>query len=193
MINSISLNPTILHLKPLTARNTLFLDRDGVLNHAIIRGNEISSPRCLEEFKVVSDIDALASPYIRENWNLVIITNQPDLNRGWIDMQLLKRFHDEITQHISLNAIYLCPHLRIDNCACRKPASGLIQCFREDHPHLDGREMLIGDGINDQRCAKAAKIPFVLRQRHYNRDLIEKSEFVIRDLKEIEKLVRKES
>ena len=182
--------PVIFLLKPMTALNTLFLDRDGVLNHAVIRGSEISSPRSMKEFQLTDDIDALNDIDIQKNWNLVVISNQPDLSRGRITLQLLQKFHSLIASRIMLNAVYLCPHLRKDDCGCRKPACGLIQHFRENYS-LIGKELLIGDQMNDQGCAKAANIPFFLRCRPYNQEL-KASSFAINHLNEINPLLKKE-
>ena len=60
--------PIVFELKVPKAINTLYLDRDGVLNEAVIRGKEISSPRNIKELKIASDISALASANIVRNW-----------------------------------------------------------------------------------------------------------------------------
>ena len=88
--------PIVFRFNNPVSPNTLYLDRDGVLNEAVIRGSEISSPRNLKELKISSDIVALASPNIVKNWNLVIVTNQPDISRGLIDLT----FVDEINSKI---------------------------------------------------------------------------------------------
>ncbi len=150
------------------AANTLFLDRDGVLNHAVIRGIAVSSPRRWGEFRLADDVMALAAPSIRDRWNLVVITNQPDLSRGTIDVGLLQRFHDALAERIPLTAIYVCPHTASERCLCRKPKAGLINRFRRDYPGLGGREFLVGDRETDLQCAREAGVRFVLRLRHYN-------------------------
>ena len=81
--------PIVFKFKNPETPNTLYLDRDGVLNEVVIRGKEISSPRNLEEFKLSLGMSALASPNFVKNWNLVIITNQPDISRGLIDLNFV--------------------------------------------------------------------------------------------------------
>ena len=66
--------PLIYRYRSMRAANTLFLDRDGVLNDEVIRGSEVSSPRCLEEVRIACDIDALGKPEIVENWRLVMVS-----------------------------------------------------------------------------------------------------------------------
>ena len=74
-----------------SASNTLFLDRDGVLNEAVIRSGQVSSPRNSLEFVISSDISALSVPFLTEQWNLIVVTNQPDLTRGLIDFDILEK------------------------------------------------------------------------------------------------------
>lgn len=153
------------------APNTLFLDRDGVLNHAVIRGVSVSSPRKWEEYRIADDIVALAAGGIPSYWNLVIVTNQPDISRGTINFDLLQRIHESMAERIPLSAVYICPHVAEDACECRKPKAGMIQQFRREHPELGGREFLVGDRESDMQCAEEAGMPFILRLRHYNQSL----------------------
>ncbi|MBI4056614.1 MAG: HAD-IIIA family hydrolase [Elusimicrobia bacterium] len=174
------MTPLVFLLKPPTSPNTLFIDRDGILNHAVTRGTEISSPRSMEEFKITEDIEALVP--ISRDWNLVVITNQPDITRGLIDDKLLRHFHERFLKHVSLNVVYACPHLKTDGCGCRKPAIGMIQKFRKDFPEAQKKEWFVGDGQRDKECAAAAHMPFILRKRPYNLDLVPSTQFVIDQL-----------
>jgi len=81
--------PIVFRFKNPEAPNTLYLDRDGILNESVIRGTAIFSPRNMKELKISSDIIALTSPNIVKNWNLVIVTNQPDISRGLIDLNFV--------------------------------------------------------------------------------------------------------
>ena len=164
--------PLVFSFHPIQSPNTLFLDRDGVLNHVIMRGDEVSSPRSLAEVNIVEDFDALSLHCVTQTWNLIVVSNQPDLSRGTIDVDLLKSIHERIVSKIPINTIYVCPHQRSDHCSCRKPKSGLIQKFRKDYAHIMGTECLVGDRASDFDCATNAGIPFILRKRPYNEDLL---------------------
>jgi len=132
--------PIVFKFKNPEAPNTLYLDRDGVLNDVIIRGTEISSPRKLKEIKITNDLDIFEKPEILNKWNFVIISNQPDIERGLIDEKFLEEVNNRIRLRIQLNAAYICPHHKLDNCSCRKPKTGLIDRFRLDYPHIKGQE-----------------------------------------------------
>ena len=179
----------ILPLRPLKASNTLFLDRDGVLNEVVIRETEVSSPRCLDEFKIADDIDALKDSRVVCDWNLIVVTNQPDLARGTIDLKFLLDIHLRISQRIPINTVYICPHKESAGCACRKPKTGLIQQFRNDHPDLDGKECMVGDRRQDFECASRAEITFVLKKQSYNYELHNISDMTINDLTALKSLL----
>lgn len=176
-------------LRPLRSTNTLFLDRDGVLNHVLLRGSEISSPRSMEEFRIVDDIDALVDSDIIRDWNMVIVTNQPDISRNEIGIELLIAINDIIGDRIPINEVYICPHLKSDNCNCRKPKIGLIDAFRNNHPHLDGVECMVGDSTTDLNCAINANIPFILRKREYNSEVATVADHVVDDLYDIKEIL----
>ena len=174
---------------PPAAPNTLFLDRDGGLNDAVIRDCEISSPRHIGEFRMVEDIEALADPAIRAAWNLVVLTNQPDLSRGVIDLPFLDEIHGRLRGKIPLSAVYVCPHQGSDHCSCRKPACGLVERFRKEHPRAVNKQLLVGDRSSDKLCAEAAGIPFCLRLRDYNRELASGSGYVLDSLWDLKALL----
>ena len=154
--------------RPLVKAKTLLLDRDGVLNKVITRGSEISSPRFRGELVLSDDISALAEPPIANDWNLIVVSNQPDLARGRIDLDLVKYINWSIMQHIPLNASYICPHVAADGCRCRKPKTGLIERFKKDFPQAVEKMVLVGDRDTDQECAKRAGVDFILRRQEYN-------------------------
>ena len=180
--------PIVFQFKSPEASNTLYLDRDGVLNEAVIRGTEISSPRIMKELKISSDIIALTSPNIVENWNLVIVTNQPDISRGLIDLNFIDEINSKIVAILPINVVYVCPHQREDACSCRKPKIGMIEQFRLDYPDIKGNELFIGDSQSDKECAIRANVSFVLRKALHNRNIYNPNHLSINSLWDLPKV-----
>lgn len=172
--------------------NTLYLDRDGVINKAIIRQGKVSSPRNKSEFILFEDLKIFRSDFFKElECNLVIVTNQPDLTRGRIDINLLKCFNDLIKDIIDVNLIYICPHINSSNCFCRKPKTGMIENYRNKFSKLNGKELFIGDQEVDRLCAYKSKIPFILIKRKYNLNIIDKCKYVIDNFSQLGEIITK--
>ena len=164
-------------------QNTLFLDRDGVLIHPVLRGDHVGSARQEKDIRMCNDFEGLNLPDIVKNWNLVIITNQPDVSYGHIDMVFVERIGDLISTLIPINVMYVCPHEDKDKCECRKPNAGMIKQYHNDYPEIIGKEFLVGDTDKDYGCAENAGIPFILRKRSYNTDLVPFADYYINTLR----------
>jgi len=191
-INSERLSePLIFQYRPVAKTKTLLLDRDGVLNRVLLRGSEVSSPRSQDEFLLSEDISALAETSIIDDWNLVIISNQPDIARGRINLDLLEYINHSIRTNIPLNASYICPHMASDGCRCRKPKTGLIERFKNDFPQVAGKMVLIGDRDSDRECAERAGVGFILRRREYNSQCANSVEHSIKSLFDLLPLLRR--
>jgi D-glycero-D-manno-heptose 1,7-bisphosphate phosphatase len=182
--------PLIYKYTPLTSTKTLLLDRDGVLNRVVMRGTEVSSPRSRDELVLFEDLSALAEPSIVDDWNLIIVSNQPDLSRGKIDLDLVEDINQSILGQIPLNASYICSHVASDECGCRKPKTGLIDRIKEDFPLAAGKMVLVGDRDTDRECAERADIDFILRRREYNAPCMAYVDHSVESLSDLSPLLR---
>jgi D-glycero-D-manno-heptose 1,7-bisphosphate phosphatase len=155
------MNPIFKLYKKPEFENTLYLDKDGVLNTALYRLGKPSSPRKIEEIKIKKDLNIIAD-FSKKKFNLVIISNQPDLSRNLIDQSFLDHNIDMIREYLPISVALVCPHLSSENCSCRKPKTGLILKYRSLFPNNHQIEMFIGDQISDQKCSEKLGIPFIM-------------------------------
>lgn len=104
----------------------VFVERDGILNREIRKGNLLQPCARLEEFEVLDDaVDALAR--MREAGLLVIATtNQPGVSQGLLSRRELGLMHSLLLKRLPLDDIMVCPHDAGDHCPCRKPKPGLL-------------------------------------------------------------------
>lgn len=140
--------------------NTIYLDKDGVLNRAIRRNNKISSPRRNNEIEIKKDLTSIKQ-FAKNKFNLVIISNQPDVSRKLINKKFLYYNLKLIKKHIPICSALICPHLKSMKCDCRKPKDELIRIFRGQFPNSTKKELFIGDQPTDQKCALNLKIKFI--------------------------------
>lgn len=154
---------------------TLFLDRDGTIIDSILRKGKISSINKLSELKFkkyVANLNLIKSHF---SFNLVLISNQPDISRKIISLDFIKNTNIRILNKINFDHIYICPHLKSDNCKCRKPNTLMIKEFLKKYNQNINNCIFIGDRDPDYFCAKKLKMKFILFKNIYNQNLINKS------------------
>ena len=138
--------------------DTLFLDRDGVINKKL----EGKYVRNWEEFEfipnVLSSISKLSNLFNR----IIIITNQQGIGKGIMSENDLIILHQTMIEKIEkvngkINKIYFCPHLETDYCNCRKPKIGMIEKAVRDFPEINiKKSYLIGDSPSDIKAGERA-------------------------------------
>jgi D-glycero-D-manno-heptose 1,7-bisphosphate phosphatase len=136
--------------------DTLFLDRDGVINKKL----EERYVRNFSEFKFIKGslqaISQLSTIFNR----IIIVTNQQGIGKGLMSDSDLNKLHLKMNQRIELSAgkidkIYYCPHLANLECNCRKPKTGMILQAKVDYPSINfEKSYLIGDSDSDIEAGK---------------------------------------
>ena len=91
----------------------------------------------------------------------VLITNQSMVNRGLSSLRALLRIHENMEKAVkdaggAFLDIMFCPHRPDENCACRKPAPGMIFKAADKHGIRLEQTAMVGDNAKDIRCARAA-------------------------------------
>jgi len=131
--------------------DTLFLDRDGVINKKL-EGRYVCD---FSEFEfMIGAIDAISKLTNKFN-RIVIVTNQQGIGKGIMSAADLKALHAKMEELIEksggkINKIYHCPHLEESDCTCRKPEPGMIEHALLDFPKIViENSYLIGDSDSD--------------------------------------------
>ena len=63
-------------------KKAVFLDRDGVINKAIVKNGLPTSPNSLDELKILPGVKESILKLKKLNFVCIIVTNQPDVSRG---------------------------------------------------------------------------------------------------------------
>jgi D-glycero-D-manno-heptose 1,7-bisphosphate phosphatase len=149
---------------PLSA---VFLDRDGVLNRAILRDGKPFPPANPAELKILPDVPAALSALKAAGFLLLVVTNQPDVARGVQQRSVVEQIHEELRAQLPLDDFLVCYHDDSDACDCRKPKPGLLfQAAAKYGLDLPGC-YLIGDRWRDIDAGHAAGCQTVWIDRRY--------------------------
>lgn len=136
---------------------TLFLDRDGVLNH------EKNNDYVLnwDEFRFYDGVPealALLNTHFR---HIVIVTNQKGVGKGVMRLEDLQEIHYNMLSIIEkaggrIDKIYFCSDLS-DDSPNRKPQPGMAFQAQQDFPDIDlSKSIIVGNRPSDMKFGRNA-------------------------------------
>lgn len=149
-------------------RRAVFLDRDGVLNQAIVRAGRPYPPSNLNEFQIVPGAVAALLRLKEAGFLLVVVTNQPDAARGTQSRERIEELNGAVRAALPVDDFYVCFHGGTEGCPCRKPKPGLLLKAAADRNVDLGRSFLVGDRWSDVDAGAAAGCRTILIDRHYD-------------------------
>ena len=134
----------------------VILDRDGVINQ-----DSDSFIRSPEEWHAIpGSLEAIAR-LCREDYRVIVITNQSGISRGYYSINTLNQIHQKMLEELNhlggeISAIFFCPHSDSDNCGCRKPKPGMFEEFSQRMNQPLEEVYAVGDSLRDLQAAKTA-------------------------------------
>ena len=153
-------------------RPAIFLDRDGVLNEPVWRGEDglHESPLSPEDVELVPRAAEAIRLAQDAGWALVIVSNQPAAAKGTVPLEQLRSVHAEVLRQLAaegarLDGVYVCwhhpdgsvPELTA-SCECRKPRPGLLLTAASELGLDLASSWLVGDTDADVGAARNADL-----------------------------------
>jgi len=149
----------------------VFLDRDGVLNKAIIRDGKPYPPASLNEAVILPGVKYALPILKREGFFLIGITNQPDVARGKQSCEVVESINSYLLNQLPVLEIFVCYHDNNDNCDCRKPQPGLILQAAKKYKIDLTKSYMVGDRWKDIGAGKRAGCKTIFIDYHYDESL----------------------
>lgn len=166
------------------ARRAVFLDRDGVLNRAMIVDARPYPPASVQELEVLPGVVEACVALRAAGLLLIVVTNQPDVARGVTSREAVDELNQALLATVPVDEILVCWHDDSDGCTCRKPAPGLLL----DAAHrwnIDlGRSVMVGDRWRDIEAGQRAGCHTVFVDRSYVERQPERPDLVVAQLPE---------
>jgi len=156
-----------------------------------MRDGKVSSPWKLEEFEFLPGVKRILEKFKEIGFLNIIFTNQPDVKRGFLKSEELEKMHQLIAKNLPIEEIKACPHDDSDNCSCRKPKPGLILEAAREYSIDLAHSYVIGDNWKDIGAGKAAGCKIFLIKTGYNKNIQEGYDFVVDNLSETIKIIKK--
>lgn len=169
---------------PSAARaQAVFLDRDGVLNRALVRNGKPYPPSSLAELEILPGVEEACAQLKAAGFLLIVATNQPDVGRGTMARETVEEMHAYLSRRLPLDRI----EVSYDAgggvpSEDRKPRPGmLLRAARELDIDL-GRSYMVGDRWRDIDCGAAAGCTTILIEYGYDEPLRAVPDYRVKNL-----------
>jgi D-glycero-D-manno-heptose 1,7-bisphosphate phosphatase len=144
------------------SRRAVFLDRDGVLNRAVVRDGKPYPAASAAQLQIPPETRQCLEELKRHGFLLLVVTNQPDVARGTQSRRSVEEIHAALAAALPLDGFFVCYHDDVDACTCRKPLPGLLLDAAGQHAVDLASSFLIGDRWRDIEAGAAAGCRTVL-------------------------------
>lgn len=145
----------------ITSNWTLFLDRDGVINHE----KHKDYIHTWDEFFFYDGVKEAVAVFARHFRYIFVVTNQKGVGRGLTRLQDLELIHRNMTAELEhaggrIDAIYFCPDTD-ENSPNRKPNPGMGLQAIQEHPAVDlSQSIMVGNTLGDMEFGRNLGVAF---------------------------------
>jgi D-glycero-D-manno-heptose 1,7-bisphosphate phosphatase len=143
----------MIDLKAIDKTWTLFLDRDGVINHE----KHLDYIHTWEEFKFYDGAKVAIQIFTQKFNRIIVATNQKGIGKGVTKMEDVKIIHQKMTADIEavggkIDAVYFCPDMESPN---RKPNPGMGLQATKDFSDIDlTKAIMVGNTLSDMHFGR---------------------------------------
>jgi D-glycero-D-manno-heptose 1,7-bisphosphate phosphatase len=163
-------------------RRAVFLDRDGVINRAMVRNGKPYPPANLAEMEILPGVGDAMAALRAAGWMLVVVTNQPDVARGTTPRADVEAINHFLQQQLPIDEFRTCYHDGGDGCRCRKPLPGaLLDSARVNDIDL-ATSFMVGDRWRDTAAGVSAGCKTIFIDYGYDEKQPEKVDFRVKSL-----------
>jgi histidinol-phosphate phosphatase family protein len=151
------------------AKRFVLLDRDGTIN---VEKNYLSSP---VELELLPGATAGLRAMSELGLGLAMLTNQSGIGRGYFSAETVCAIHAALAGMlaeggVTLDGIYVCPHVPEDRCACRKPVPGLAEQAAHELGFALADAFVIGDKACDIELGRRCGATTILVRTGYGQE-----------------------
>ena len=133
----------------------VFLDRDGVINRALIVDGKPYPPEPVSSYEILPGVPEALLQLKRAGFLTIVVTNQPDVARGKTSQASIEAMHAELQRDLAIDEILACYHDG-DVCDCRKPKPGALFDAARRHALDLTKSYMVGDRWRDIEAGQRA-------------------------------------
>ncbi|SHI27675.1 D-glycero-alpha-D-manno-heptose-1,7-bisphosphate 7-phosphatase [Pollutimonas bauzanensis] len=163
-------------------RRAIFLDRDGVINRAIVRDGKPYPPANLTQMEILPGVPSALTALHNAGFMLIVVTNQPDVARGTTSREVVEEINQYLAQCLPIDEFRTCFHDTGDDCDCRKPRPGALFAAAQLHDIDLKTSYMIGDRWRDTEAGQRAGCKTIFIDYGYDEKQPESVDFCVRSL-----------
>ncbi|MGM5024462.1 HAD family hydrolase [Tardiphaga sp. 42S5] len=172
----------------------IFLDRDGVLNHPVVREGKSYPPARVEDLEIYHGLREPLQRLKDRGFALIVVTNQPDVARGTTPKSTVEGINAAIAREIpAIDKFFVCYHDNDDGCDCRKPRPGMLLAGAAEFGVDLARSYMIGDRRGDVEAGIAAGSRTIFVDRGYREVAPTNYDYKVSSTHEALKIIESES
>lgn len=133
---------------------TVFLDRDGVINYLIQRKDMRTAPWEEDEFTFIPGSIMAISRLKELGLKLIVVTNQPDVNDGLMELETLEYFNQKLLD-VGIDEVLVA---RDRGSPDYKPNNGMLEKSIEKYGLNRSECVLVGDRWKDIVAGASSRI-----------------------------------
>lgn len=172
-------------------RRAVFLDRDGVLNRAIVREGKPYPPKNAGELEILPGVEEALAALRAADFLLIVVTNQPDVARGTTTREAVEEINATLGAALPIDEFRTCFHDSGFECDCRKPKPGALLAAAELHDIHLSESYMVGDRWRDTEAGQRAGCKTIFIDYGYQekqpgyvdyraKSLLEATQFIVR-------------
>ena len=170
-------------------KRAVFLDRDGVINRAIVRDGKPFPPANINQLEVLPGVNEALEKLHAANYLLIVVTNQPDVARGTAKREDIEEMNAHLSSQLPIDQFRTCYHDSSDGCKCRKPLPGSILDAAKEYQIDLSKSFMVGDRWRDIEAGAAAGCKTFFVNYRYSEKIPETPDFIVSSLLEAEKII----
>lgn len=170
-------------------RRAVFLDRDGVINRAIVRNGKPYPPASLVDLEILPGVREALQELHDANYLLIVVSNQPDVARGTTkkkDVELINAF---LSSQLPIDDFKICYHDSNDQCRCRKPLPGALLEAAQNYNINLSESFMVGDRWRDVEAGASAGCKTFFINYRYTEQKPDAPDFIVSSLLEVKKII----
>lgn len=165
-------------------QRAVFLDRDGVINRAVVRDGKPYPPVNLAALEILPGVVEAMHALREAGWLLIVVTNQPDVARGNTPRADVEAINQHLRECLPIDEFQTCYHDSSDGCNCRKPLPGALLAAAVVHGIDLSASYMVGDRWRDTEAGERAGCKTIFIDYGYAEKQPKKFNHRVRNLKE---------